>query len=136
MTRNLLFVFFAFICLNLSAQETQDTSYWKKGGMASLSFYQTSLSNWSGGGDNAISTNIQLNLFANYSKVTSPCRSQRSPAKSRGNRGIFNMPCIEISEYLGKILRQLCWVKIQAILFEQLFPSRQILHSTGYSEIQ
>jgi hypothetical protein len=69
MTRNLLFVFFAFICLNLSAQETQDTSYWKKGGMASLSFSQTSLSNWSGGGDNAISTNVQLNLFANYTKA-------------------------------------------------------------------
>tara|TARA_R110001583_G_scaffold55182_1_gene168040 strand:- start:10312 stop:11196 length:885 start_codon:yes stop_codon:yes gene_type:complete len=69
MTRNLLFVFFAFICLNLNAQETQDTSYWKKGGMASLSFSQTSLSNWSGGGDNAISTNLQLNLFANYTKA-------------------------------------------------------------------
>ncbi len=69
MTKNLLFVFFAFICLNLSAQETQDTSYWKKGGMASLSFSQTSLSNWSGGGDNAISTNLQLNLFANYTKA-------------------------------------------------------------------
>ncbi|WP_372640692.1 DUF3078 domain-containing protein [Ancylomarina sp.] len=69
MTRNLLFVFFALICLNLSAQETQDTSYWKKGGMASLSFSQTSLSNWSGGGDNAISTNVQLNLFANYTKA-------------------------------------------------------------------
>ncbi|MGZ2369770.1 DUF3078 domain-containing protein [Ancylomarina sp. YFZ004] len=68
MTRNLLFVFFALISLNISAQETQDTSYWKKGGMASLSFSQTSLSNWSGGGDNAISTNVQLNLFANYTR--------------------------------------------------------------------
>lgn len=68
MTRSLLFLFFAFICLNLSAQETQDTSYWKKGGMASLSFSQTSLSKWSGGGDNALSTNLQLDLFANYAK--------------------------------------------------------------------
>jgi hypothetical protein len=62
-------MFLALSCLNLSAQETQDTSYWKKGGMASLSFSQTSLSNWSGGGDNAISTNLQLNLFANYTKA-------------------------------------------------------------------
>lgn len=69
MIRNILFVFFVLICVNLSAQETQDTSYWKKGGMASLSFSQTSLSNWSGGGDNAISTNVQLNLFANYTKA-------------------------------------------------------------------
>ena len=69
MTRYLLFVFFALISLNLSAQEIQDTSYWKKGGLASLSFSQTSLTNWSGGGDNAISTNVQLNLFANYTKA-------------------------------------------------------------------
>ncbi len=69
MMKNIFFIFLALLCLNLSAQETQDTSYWKKGGMASLSFSQTSLSNWSGGGDNAISTNLQLNLFANYTKA-------------------------------------------------------------------
>jgi hypothetical protein len=50
------------------AQEQQDTSYWKKGGMASITFSQTSLTNWSGGGDNAISTNALLDLFANYNK--------------------------------------------------------------------
>jgi hypothetical protein len=50
------------------SQEKQDTSYWKKGGMISISFSQTSLTNWSGGGDNAVSTNSQLNLFANYNK--------------------------------------------------------------------
>lgn len=69
MTRNLLFVLLALLYVTASAQEVQDTSYWKKGGMASLSFSQTSLSNWSGGGDNAISTNVQLNLFANYTKA-------------------------------------------------------------------
>ncbi len=68
MFKNGLFVFMALISFNLSAQKTQDTSYWKKGGMASLSFSQTSLTNWSGGGDNAISTNVQLNLFGNYTK--------------------------------------------------------------------
>jgi hypothetical protein len=50
------------------AQEKQDTSYWQKGGLASLSFSQTSLTNWSGGGDNAIATNALLNLFSNYNK--------------------------------------------------------------------
>ena len=50
------------------AQEKQDTSYWKKGGIISISFSQTSLTNWSGGGDNAISTNGLLDLFANYNK--------------------------------------------------------------------
>ncbi len=61
-------MFLVLSSLNLSAQEAQDTSYWKKGGMASLAFSQTSLSNWSGGGENAIATNVQLNLFANYLK--------------------------------------------------------------------
>lgn len=69
MTKSLLVAFLMFVGIALNAQETQDTSYWKKGGMASLSFSQTSLSNWSGGGDNAISTNVQLNLFANYTKA-------------------------------------------------------------------
>ncbi|MRT92671.1 DUF3078 domain-containing protein [Ancylomarina sp. 16SWW S1-10-2] len=68
MIRNVFFIFLALTCFNLSAQETQDTSYWKKGGMASLSFSQTSLSKWSGGGDNALSTNLQLDLFANYAR--------------------------------------------------------------------
>jgi len=68
MIRNLFFIFLALTCFNLSAQETQDTSYWKKGGMVSLTFSQTSLSNWSGGGDNALSTNLQLDLFANYTR--------------------------------------------------------------------
>ena len=68
MIRNVFFIFLALTCFSLSAQETQDTSYWKKGGMASLSFSQTSLSKWSGGGDNALSTNLQLDLFANYAR--------------------------------------------------------------------
>ncbi|MCY1635031.1 DUF3078 domain-containing protein [Marinifilum sp. D737] len=58
----------AMICFVAISQEKQDTSYWKKGGLISISFSQTSLTNWSGGGDNAISTNSQLNLFANYNK--------------------------------------------------------------------
>jgi hypothetical protein len=50
------------------AQEVRDTSYWKKGGLASVSFSQTSLTNWSGGGDNNVALNALLNLFANYEK--------------------------------------------------------------------
>lgn len=58
----------AFVALFVSAQEKQDTSYWKKGGVASITFSQTSLKNWSGGGDNAISTNALLDVFANFNK--------------------------------------------------------------------
>ncbi|MDE5417491.1 DUF3078 domain-containing protein [Labilibaculum sp. DW002] len=58
----------SFVAIFVSAQEKQDTSYWKKGGTAALTFSQTSLSNWSGGGDNAISTNAILDVFANFNK--------------------------------------------------------------------
>lgn len=57
-----------WMAIFVSAQEKQDTSYWKKGGLASITFSQTSLTNWSGGGDNAISTNARLNLFSNFNK--------------------------------------------------------------------
>eukprot|EP01029_Cantina_marsupialis_P029446 TRINITY_DN780468_c0_g1_i1.p1 TRINITY_DN780468_c0_g1~~TRINITY_DN780468_c0_g1_i1.p1 ORF type:complete len:295 (+),score=64.67 TRINITY_DN780468_c0_g1_i1:73-957(+) len=58
----------SFVAIFVSAQEKQDTSYWKKGGMASITFSQTSLTNWSGGGDNAVSTNAILDVFANFNK--------------------------------------------------------------------
>jgi len=61
----LLVTMFAFA---VTAQEKQDTSYWKKGGLASITFSQTSLTNWSGGGDNAVSTNALLDLHANFNK--------------------------------------------------------------------
>lgn len=57
-----------FVVLCAVAQDKPDTTYWKKGGNTALTFSQTSLTNWSGGGDNAISTNLLLNVFANYSK--------------------------------------------------------------------
>lgn len=46
----------------------EQTPNWKKGGMASSTFSQTSLSNWSAGGDDAISSNALIDLYANYSK--------------------------------------------------------------------
>jgi|SRR5688572_902740 len=44
-----------------------DTS-WKKGGLASLSFTQVSLSNWAAGGQNSIAGMALFNYFANYLK--------------------------------------------------------------------
>lgn len=43
-------------------------SPWKKGGLAGLNFSQTYLSNWQGGGQNAINGTVLVNLFANYKK--------------------------------------------------------------------
>ncbi len=63
-----LFILCAMFAFGASAQEKKENSNWKKGGLASLTFSQTSLSNWSAGGDDAISANALLNLFANYKK--------------------------------------------------------------------
>ena len=53
---------------SIYAQDTKDTSYWKKGGVGSLMFTQLSLTNWAAGGQNSVSLNTFVNLFANYKK--------------------------------------------------------------------
>jgi hypothetical protein len=52
----------------MNAQENPDTSYWKLGGLGSISFSQVSLTNWAAGGENSISGNILANGLANYNK--------------------------------------------------------------------
>lgn len=60
----------AVITLPLSAQDTPaDTSYWKKGGVGSITFSQVSLTNWAAGGENSVSLNGFLGLFSNYAKA-------------------------------------------------------------------
>ncbi len=68
-TTLLLTAAFALTVLNLGAQETSkvDTS-WKTGGFVSFSFNQVSLTNWAGGGQNALSATLVGNFFANYKK--------------------------------------------------------------------
>lgn len=46
----------------------KDTSYWKAGGMNSVTFSQVSLRNWSAGGQNSISVNSFVGLFADLEK--------------------------------------------------------------------
>lgn len=47
---------------------SSDTTYWKKGAKTSLTFTQTTLENWSAGGENSVAFNAGLNAFANYMK--------------------------------------------------------------------
>ncbi len=60
--------------LSISAQDTTveaDTAnlaFWKHNGIASLNFSQTSLSNWSAGGDNAVAANAIFNGNLKYRK--------------------------------------------------------------------
>jgi hypothetical protein len=52
----------------LRAQAADSVEGWKKGGVISLNLSQTSLTNWTAGGQNALSANALTSLFANYKK--------------------------------------------------------------------
>ncbi len=80
MRKSILVLLFVFIAIEIGAQiiDTEkdlrtkaapDTiSGWKKGGIINLNFSQTSLSNWSAGGESSIATNGIVSLFANWKK--------------------------------------------------------------------
>ncbi len=50
----------------LKELKTDTVASWKKGGITSLNLSQTSLVNWAAGGQNSVSLNGMLSLFANY----------------------------------------------------------------------
>ncbi|MDD3859645.1 MAG: DUF3078 domain-containing protein [Bacteroidales bacterium] len=60
--------FFFFGSLFAQTDTTQSTSNWKTGGMVSLNASQVSFTHWAAGGQNSISGNSFVNLFANYAK--------------------------------------------------------------------
>lgn len=70
MKNYLMFAIVLLLTFPLCAQEEApaDTSYWKKGGVGSITFSQVSLTNWAAGGENSISLNGFLGLFSNYAK--------------------------------------------------------------------
>lgn len=51
-----------------SIKKIDSVQDWQKGGSLTLNAAQSSVDNWSGGGNNAISANFFANLFANYAK--------------------------------------------------------------------
>jgi hypothetical protein len=53
-------------------EQTADTTVgWRKGGVLGMTVAQTSLTNWASGGQNSVSLNSRLSLFANYKKNNS-----------------------------------------------------------------
>lgn len=67
--KKILFTTFVFVlAIGLLSAQDENTSNWKKGGMGGLTFSQVSLSNWAAGGENSVSGNLMVNLFANYKK--------------------------------------------------------------------
>ena len=68
MKKTVIFLSLA-VCLSLSAQEEKkDTTYWKKQGSTSLTFGQTSFTNWSAGGENSVSILGAFAYKADYMK--------------------------------------------------------------------
>ena len=65
-------VFLLFLTTVIAQQDTtqikSDTSYWKKGGNAALTFSQVSLTNWAAGGQNSVAINSNFGIFANRIK--------------------------------------------------------------------
>ena len=61
---------FAFISLLSFSQDPvpADTSYWRNGGIGSLTFSQVSLTNWAAGGENSVAINGNFSVFANRIK--------------------------------------------------------------------
>ena len=55
----------------MAQEEAEAEKTWKTGGSGSFAFSQVSLSNWSAGGENSLSGNLLINLFANYKKGNS-----------------------------------------------------------------
>jgi len=53
---------------NLRTESVDTTSGWKTGGVTSLNFGQNSFTNWAAGGQNSITLNGLVSLYANYKK--------------------------------------------------------------------
>ena len=68
MKKTTLAICLFLISILISAQNTPDTSYWKKGGIGTLAFSQLSLYQWAAGGENSFSGAALVNLYANYKK--------------------------------------------------------------------
>ena len=54
----------------LRTQKTDTTQGWKSGGVIGVTISQTSLTNWAAGGQNSVSVNGIMSLFANYKRET------------------------------------------------------------------
>lgn len=67
MKKNVLFVLLILFSSSIFAQNA-DTSYWKTGGVTSLTLSQTQYKYWSAGGENSAAFNAIFNVHANYLK--------------------------------------------------------------------
>lgn len=72
--KNLVFLFFAVFAMNMFAQEGTDSTQagkWEPKGIAGLNISQIAFSNWTQGGDNAITYSVSGNFSLNYTSSVS-----------------------------------------------------------------
>ncbi len=62
-----LYILIAGLLISFNALAQKDTS-WVTGGTIGINFSQTSLTNWSAGGENSLAINSLVNVFAKYRK--------------------------------------------------------------------
>jgi hypothetical protein len=63
-----ILIFAALITINIKATAQDADTAWKTKYEASLGFSQTSFTNWSAGGENALALNGMLNIYKTYAK--------------------------------------------------------------------
>lgn len=63
-----ILTFLGFTQMYSQSQEPKDNTYWKYSGNGSLTFSQVSLTNWQAGGENSVSGNLAISLFADYNR--------------------------------------------------------------------
>lgn len=56
------------VILSSQAQTADTSKYWKRGGLGTINFSQSSFTNWAAGGENAFSATALLNVFTNYKR--------------------------------------------------------------------
>jgi hypothetical protein len=61
-------IFISLLMVTAKAQENPDTSYWKFGGLGSISVSQVSLTNWAAGGESSFSGGALVNTSLNYNR--------------------------------------------------------------------
>lgn len=107
MKRVLLLFIAAFFAAASFAQDADTLKPWKIYGVTSLTFNQTSFSNWSAGGDNSLSGSALLKFYADYTKgnnsVTNVLNLKYGMLKTGSDPAEKNEDLIEfISQYNNK----------------------------------
>ena len=85
-------VLLVFGPLLMWAQEPVDSlKNWKTGGDVAVTFSQVSLNNWAAGGQNSVSGNLLLNVFANYARNQSAWDNSMTVGYGLSQQGSDNL---------------------------------------------